>query len=252
MAKLKQDYLNELTDLLDQPRFTIPKGNGSSLPKHAFEAAARLANVPYRNMPDAARAVITAAGLPYLQGYDSTHKPSKGGSTVTRAGLAALVKAVLELIYVQGIDPRQEPETGQGRLHDPARRKKIEDAAQDWLMEHYRQRGFTVTDTRVGRPYDAVAKNDGVVLFLEAKGTTSDGARVVVTRNEVAWARSHSGQCVMGIWSGIRFDSSGEVDPTIGNRRVCYWNPADGALEPIDFDWHVPIENQMWPDIGHD
>lgn len=250
--KLKQDYLNELTDLLDQPRFTIPPNNGSSLPKYAFEAATRLAQVPYRSMPQAAEAVVTAAGFPYRQAYDSRQSQSGGGSTVTRDGLAALVEAVKALIHTEGVDLRWELETGQGRIHDPVRRKKIEDAAQDWLMQHYREHGFTVTDTRIGRPYDAVAEKGGAILYLEAKGTTSDGARVVVTRNEVAWARIHLGQCIMGIWSGIVFDSTGEVDLTQGYRELYYWHPEDGELEPIDYDWDVPIGKQLWPDLNYD
>ena len=252
MVKHKQDYLNELTDLLDQPRFTIPRGNGSSLPKYAFEAATRLAQVPYRNMPQAAEAVIAAAGLPYKGEYDSRHTQSKGGSTVTRDGIAALVKAVEVLISTEGVDPSGEPETGQGRVHDPVRRKRIEDAAQDWLMAHYREQDFTVTDRRAGRPNDAIAEKGSGVLYLEAKGTTSDGARVVVTRNEVAWAKAHLGQCVMGIWSGIVFDANGQVDPARGTREIYFWHPEDHELKPIDYDWHVPVEKQIWPDLNYD
>ena len=81
---------------------------------------------------------------------------------------------------------------------DPARRKKVEDAAQGMLMEHFRKDGWTVQDVRFGNPYDAVATKDGRTLWLEAKGTETSGASIIVTRNEeeriracleaVAWA----------------------------------------------------------------
>lgn len=252
-VKTKQAYLDELTDLLDQPRFKIPPTNGSSLPAYAFQAATRLAEVAYSNMPRAAEDVILTAGLPYdYKLYDSRHTASGGGSTVSRAGIAALVKAVEYLIEKNGTDVDREPETGQGRVYDPVRRRKIEDAAQDWLMDHYRQKGFVVTDTRVGRPYDAEAVKHGALLYLEAKGTTSDASTVAVTRNEVAWARAHLGQCIMGIWSGIVFDAHGEVDPNKGRREIYYWDPEETELEPRDYDWRVPEAKQLWPSLNYD
>lgn len=193
---IKQDYLDQLTDLLDQPCFAIPRRNGSSLPAYAFQAAARLARVPYRNMPEAAEKVILTAGLQYdHRTYDLRQTQSGGGGTVSRAGIAALVAAVEILLESDGVDQRSEPETGQGRVQDPIRGKKIEMAAQRWLMDHFEYRGWTVTDTHLGRPYDAVATRSNKTMYLEAKGTTTDGATVIVTRNEVAWAWTHLGQC---------------------------------------------------------
>lgn len=42
-------------------------------------------------------------------------------------------------------------------------------------------------------------------LYLEAKGTQSNGDAVFLTRGEVEHARLHRGNCVIGIWSGMRF-----------------------------------------------
>ena len=48
--------------------------------------------------------------------------------------------------------------------------KMIEDAAQDRLTAHYRERGWTVTDTRLANPYDAITSKDGQVVYLELRG----------------------------------------------------------------------------------
>lgn len=240
----KQDYLDILTDLLDQPRFRIPTGNGSSLPAYAFQAAARLAGVPYRNMPEAAELVIQAAGLQYdYSRYDSRQTQSGGGGTVSREGIATLVHAVEILLEVVGVDVENEPETGQGRVQDPLRRRKIEMAAQAWMMDHFCREGWSVTDTHLGRPYDAVARKGRRILYLEAKGTTTEGSTVVVTRNEVAWARAHPGECVLGIWSDMQFDPTGEVSQSAGFTQLFDWYPADEDLSPIDYDWRVPRSN---------
>ncbi|MFE5836710.1 protein NO VEIN domain-containing protein [Arthrobacter sp. NPDC056493] len=87
---------------------------------------------------------------------------------------------------------------GQGLQMDSEVRKALEDAAQDRLMCHYRDRGWTVTDTRWNRPYDAHADRGGERIYLEAKGTQSRGESVIVTRNEVDHARQHPGLCWMG------------------------------------------------------
>jgi len=128
---------------------------------------------------------------------------------------------------------------GQGLQMDPDVRKALEDAAQDRLMSHYRDLGWTVRDTRHNRPYDAEADRGGERVFLEAKGTQSRGESVIVTRNEVDHARQHPGRCWIGVWSGMRI-TGGMVDPDAGTFRVLAFDPDKGHLRPRDFDWTLP------------
>ena len=128
---------------------------------------------------------------------------------------------------------------GQGRQLDARLRKIIEDAAQDRLMQHFLDDDWVVTDTHLNRPYDAVAVKNGKTLYLEAKGTQSRGESVIVTRNEVEHARSHPGECVVGVWSGIRI-VDGEVDPNCGGFRLLDFDPDAGQLKPRDYDWWLP------------
>jgi hypothetical protein len=149
--------------------------------------------------------------------------------------------AKLELLWAEhlGLDAPHPPRTTprQGWQLDPVRRKKVEGAAQDRLMDHYRAQGWRVKDTRHGNPYDATATEDGRTLWLEAKGTETAGTKVIVTRGEVEWARDHLGDCVLGILSDVAFLPNGEVDPTTGTFRIFDWNPDAGRLEPRDYDF---------------
>jgi hypothetical protein len=131
--------------------------------------------------------------------------------------------------------PRGTPR--QGWQMDPARRKKVEDAAQRMLMEHFRKDGWTVQDVRFGNPYDAIATKNGRTLWLEAKGTETSGASVIVTPNEVEWARTHPGDCIIGILSDVTFLPNGEIDAASGTFRVFTWNPDGGALAPRAYDF---------------
>jgi hypothetical protein len=124
---------------------------------------------------------------------------------------------------------------------DAARRRKVEDAAQDRLMAHFRDRGWIVRDVRFGNPYDAIATRKGRTLWLEAKGTETKGAAVIVSRREVQWARDHVGDCVLGVLSDVLFRPDGEVDPVSGTFRIYLWNPDGGALSAREFDF-TPAE----------
>jgi hypothetical protein len=131
---------------------------------------------------------------------------------------------------------------GQGLQMDAEVRRAIEDAAQDRLMRYYREGGWTVTDTRHNRPYDAEAVKDDERIYLEAKGTQSRGGSVIVTRNEVDHALRHPGRCWLGVWSGMRFRPDGIVDPEAGTFRILAFDPDAKDLRPRDFDWTLPCD----------
>ena len=134
--------------------------------------------------------------------------------------------------------------TFQSHMLDPGLRKKIENAAQERLMARFRDDGWDVVDTRVGHPYDARAIKGDEVRYLEAKGTTTDGISVIVTRNEVSWARSHPGECVMGIWSGMNLDAEGNLLADIGEFRLLDWSPDDDELDASQYDW-TPVASKV-------
>ncbi len=132
---------------------------------------------------------------------------------------------------------------GQGLQMDAEVRKAVEDAAQDRLMNDYRDLGWTVTDTRHNSPYDAVADKGTERIYLEAKGTQSRGDSVIVTRNEVNHARKHPGAWFIGIWSDRRM-MDGVVDRGSGKFRVLPFSPDDQDLRTRDFDWMLPRDSR--------
>lgn len=149
----------------------------------------------------------------------------------------------LEVAWSNHVGSSQASGEGQGRVVDAARRKAIEDAAQDWLMQHYRDEKWIVTDTRYSGPYDAIAKKDGATLYLEAKGTQSSGDAVFLTHGEVEHARRHLGECMIGIWSGIRFTDEGEVDQDAGETLLMPFEPDTGTLTPLQYRWEVGADD---------
>jgi hypothetical protein len=245
----KQRACNRITEILDMPPQDIDGRMRGTVPKPVFNRAAQLVGVPIGIKEEITESVIRLAGHEWHPHFDSRQTESRGQGNITAAGLWALGDALEALLRDgngnDGFDAPAEmqdpwlPDGGQRRLADPERRRRIEMAAQDWLMWHFRQDGWDVEDTHIGNPYDAIARKGRQVLYLEAKGTTTNGDSVIVTRNEVIWAREHPDQCILGVWAGMQLDEYGEVTSQSGHRTVQWWNPYDEDLDPIAFDYRM-------------
>ncbi|MEV8514238.1 DUF3883 domain-containing protein [Dactylosporangium sp. NPDC051484] len=180
-------------------------------------------------------------GLPHPR---LVHNIPEGGGWAPQASGWVVPPAAatkLETLWAQHLGhPQPLPQRGaprQGWQMDPARRRKVEDAAQDRLMAYYRDLGWDVKDVRHGNPYDAIATKGDRTLWLEAKGTETNGTAVIVTGGEVQWAREHPGDCMLGILSDVTFLPDGEVDPATGTFRVFAWGPDNGTFTARDFDY---------------
>ncbi|MHC6595100.1 protein NO VEIN domain-containing protein [Arthrobacter sp. C152] len=206
---------------------------------------AELGDPDHEILPDIARKPKKALIGRVLSDGDSIHDALIGTPVVYDGRNSIKYGPDPQFPGVSAVEELQAPDCpgarGQGLQMDAVTRKVIEDTAQDRLMRWYRQRGWTVTDTRLSRPYDAVAVKGNDKVYLEAKGTQSGGGSVIVTRNEVDHAREHPGQCRMGVWSEMRL-LDGVVDPDAGTFRILAFDPDRRDLRPRDFDWTLPGE----------
>lgn len=157
------------------------------------------------------------------------------GVAMPEADAAALERLWLQHLIDVGRLERKGG--GQGRSPSAEDRKAIEDHAQQMLEAHYRARGWEVTDTHAGNPYDAVARKDGQTRYLEAKGTVGHASEVLVTAGEVDFARAHLGEGVIGIVTSIRLIASGTVDPASGTLTCYPWDPDAGRLTSLTYRW---------------
>jgi hypothetical protein len=186
-------------------------------------------------------------------------RPQNSGMLVKAALVGKLEEMWSDHVVRIGRQKGSSGSSGQATMTDPVRRKKIEDAAQARLMKHYRAQGWEVIDTRLGNPYDATAEKSDLVsdpwvvspcgtttppvpdfLYLEAKGTETEGYTVRITPGEVRHARANVGQCVMGIWAGVKFGNDDEVDPKSGWFDVIPFHPHDDDLKVVTYEWQPP------------
>jgi hypothetical protein len=163
-----------------------------------------------------------------------THWNPMGGGTLIAPPGDALIAELWGT--VSGASPGPTGPGG-GWQDDPVKRREVQDYGQRLLEDHFRNRGWTVEDTRYGNPFDAVATSGSQRRYLEAKGTQGDGGSVLVTPGEVDFARRRRGECIMGIVSNIKFSEDGQLDATQAHLRVLDWDPNSGTLTATGFSW---------------
>jgi hypothetical protein len=131
-----------------------------------------------------------------------------------------------------------ESSEGQGYESFSKRRKAIEDYAMRKAIEYYSRQGWTVTDVSRTRSYDLRCSRGRKVLHVEVKGTTSQGDRVLLTRNEVEHARGAYPSIALFLVARIRV-SSGELPRAAGGRvlRSEPWDITKGELTPLAFEY---------------
>jgi hypothetical protein len=96
-----------------------------------------------------------------------------------------LVEREIETI----LSPRPAPETGQGFRLGKAEQVAVERHAVEEATRYLVELGWEVKDVGATKSYDLHCKRFDEVLHVEVKGTTSAGATVILTRNEVSLHR---------------------------------------------------------------
>jgi Domain of unknown function (DUF3883) len=130
---------------------------------------------------------------------------------------------------------------GPGFQLDQEAKVAIEALAMNMATEFYRK-DWDVEDVHGTESYDLICRRSGEVKHVEVKGTTTDGAEVILTPNEVRHARENP-RTALFILSNITIerDGDGTVNATGGK---CYsydpWRLDDGTLTPLGFRYQVP------------
>jgi Domain of unknown function (DUF3883) len=130
---------------------------------------------------------------------------------------------------------------GQGFQLDQKAKVAVEARAMNAATEFYSQ-NWDVKDVHATESYDLICRRGDEVKHVEVKGTTTDGAEVILTPNEVTHARGNPCTALF-VLSGITIERAedGTVTATGGKHR-CYdpWRLDDGMLTPVGFRYQVP------------
>ena len=143
---------------------------------------------------------------------------------------------------VEAVEEIANPRRKFGRRLSAAENKAIEEHAVRVVREHLENElGFTTQDVGATESYDVHATRDGSTIKLEVKGTTSDGAAIILTANEVTLHLAEHPHNALAVVRGIVLDrddggpvaSGGELDLTMG------WELDRDRLQPIAYRYSL-------------
>lgn len=202
--------------------------------------------------PDLGKGIVEAAGQEWLRGeggYDSTHRDSGGGGTITKEGWEAVSRALDHLETAQAPDDhraidrlvrgREPPAVDDRtpRMTDAERRRAVERHAVDIATRDLEARGYEVVDVGDEASFDLLCHRDGEWLDAEVKGTTTAGEAVILTRNEVEHARTATTSLFV-VDSIVLHEDGTTSDGTL--RRIDEWVPDDDDLTATVYRYSVP------------
>jgi hypothetical protein len=104
---------------------------------------------------------------------------------------------------------------------------------------HLRKQGWTkIVDTSAGNPFDFYCQRANAELWVEVKGTTSNGSSVVLTRNEVKHHRSVHPRSSLIVVYNIRLTGTAKNKAIEGTVfEISPWKIREADLDAIGFDY---------------
>jgi hypothetical protein len=132
------------------------------------------------------------------------------------------------------------PGRGQGFQLDHDVKVAVEALAMNTATEFYADE-WTVEDVHGSQSYDLICRRGDEIKHVEVKGTTTEGAEVILTPTEVRHAREHPCTALFVLSNvSIKRDEDGTVAATGGVRHLFDpWHIDDGTLTPLGFRYQV-------------
>jgi hypothetical protein len=150
------------------------------------------------------------------------------------------IEAVVEIVHHEA----GKRGSGQGLRLSAAARQAIELHSMNRAINYFADRGWaTITDVSGSRCFDLLCQRGTSELRVEVKGTTSQGDRILLTRNEVTHARRVFPLVALYVLSDIEL-----LSPIDGGYQACGgseiirnpWDIRAGQLQALAYEYAVP------------
>jgi Protein NO VEIN, C-terminal len=125
----------------------------------------------------------------------------------------------------------------QGFMASPEDRKKIEEIAMRRAKHHFETEGYVVADVHATRPYDLKCTRNGEEYFVEVKGTTGEGKKILLTAGEVEYAKRHASKMIFFLTYSIRPDDDDSENGTVVIRSP--WTLDARRLAPVSYFYEL-------------
>lgn len=133
----------------------------------------------------------------------------------------------------------QEYAKSQGFLLDKKLRRALERYAMDAATRHFQSLKFVVEDHHRNHSYDLLCRRGKEVIYVEVKGTQTEGKAIILTSGEVEFARSHAKHMALFIFHSIKVSKKGRI-LTQGTMRLIFpWNVDERCLKPLAYQCDI-------------
>ncbi|HEY7339775.1 MAG TPA: DUF3883 domain-containing protein [Ktedonobacterales bacterium] len=136
------------------------------------------------------------------------------------------------------------PRDRQGFLVNTEARRAIEMYAMTEANKYYTSQGWQVQDVSAYQPYDLRCTDaNGRELYVEVKGTSTDGAGVLLTRNEVAHAHAYYPRVSLFIVANVQLQPATDGTFVASGGHIIVrepWNLNDDDLTALAYSYRVP------------
>jgi hypothetical protein len=114
-------------------------------------------------------------------------------------------------------------------------------------INHFQQQGWGVEDVSKYKSYDLLCTRQEEKLYVEVKGTTSEGSKILMTHQEVIHTQKNYPQTALFVVSQIKLiNSETELDATGGEIKLYQpWLLSDDSLKAITYEYQVPDNNAV-------
>jgi Domain of unknown function (DUF3883) len=145
-----------------------------------------------------------------------------------------------EAVTAAAEEARERRGFGQGFRTSPKANRAVERHAVERAVAYYEGRGFKVVEH--GKPFDLEATKDGETIYVEVKGTTTDGRSVLLSRNEVIHFQTHHPRTALYVVYGIQVKGTpDEPRAEAGTERLIEpWLLMDDRLTVMTWGYVLP------------
>lgn len=167
--------------------------------------------------------------------------PMRGIWSLTPFGRSCLGMGLLDSQDFSEVQPEEGmamiPSSTQGFMLSAHSRKLIEMYAVDRAIKHFKDEGYAV-ETH-GKPFDLLCEKNGMILYVEVKGTLGDANGLILTNNEVGLSQKNPSKFVLFVVSCIKVDNETE-ELSGGDVRVIHpWQPKEELLKVIAYTYDL-------------
>jgi uncharacterized protein DUF3883 len=136
--------------------------------------------------------------------------------------------------------------TRRGVIMTAAERTAIETHAVGVVSTYFSGLGYRVDDVGGYESYDLDVRRPGERIYVEVKGTTTEGATVVLTKNEVELHRAHYPNNALAVVHDILLDRSVNPPAASGGRLelVQPWKIESDTLTPLSYQYETGLGSQ--------